>query len=348
MYDLFFVSDGDINESVWNNFKHRFPNAQKIENCSKFETVANKSLTKHFWVVWDNINLNDNFLLDYKIPKWDEKYIHVFRNGLYYDGVCLFPKNSKVLQREWDYRFFTNKKEIDVQASSPCRYDVAFISYKETFAEQNYNKLLKKAPNAVWVKDVKGIHQAHITAAKECKTEMFYIVDADAEVMDDFNFDMQIPYYDFNARKTVYVWRSKNPVNDLEYGYGGVKLFPRQMTIDMDISKPDMTTSISNSFKAMDTVANSTVINTDPFTAWKSAFRECVKLASKVIDRQDNTETEERLNVWCTKGKDAEYGEYVIRGAIEGRKFGVENSNKLDQLMLINDFNWLKERFNAR
>lgn len=347
MYDLFFVSDGEINENVWNNFKHRFPNAQKVEHCKKFETVANKSLTKHFWVVWDNIKLKDDFILDYKIPKWDEKYIHVFKNGLFYDGVCLFPKNSKVLQREWDYRFFTNKKEIDVQASIPQQFDVAFISYKESFAETNYNKLLTKAPNAIWIKDVTGIHQAHIEAAKKCTTEMFYIVDADAEVVEDFSFDMQIPYYDFNARKTVYVWRSKNPVNNLEYGYGGVKLFPRQMTIDMDTSKPDMTTSISNNFKAMDTVANSTVINTDPFTAWKSAFRECVKLSSKVIDRQDNTETEERLNVWCTKGKDAEYGEYAIRGAIEGRKFGVENSNKLDQLMLINDFNWLKERFNA-
>ena len=30
------------------------------------------------------------------------------------------------------------------------------------------------------------------------------------------------------------VWRSKNPVNELVYGYGGVKLLPTKLTLDMD------------------------------------------------------------------------------------------------------------------
>ena len=346
MYDVFFISSGTIDTDAWTNFKQRFPNAQKVEHCDSFQTVAAKSLTKHFWAVWDNLQLRQDFELDYKIPEWDDKYIHVFKNGNYHDGVCLFPKNAKVLQREWDYRFFTNKKEMDIVASQPQPYDVAFISYKEKFAEQNYKKLLERVPYARWTRDVEGIHQAHIEAAKSATTDMFYIVDADADVLDDFKFDMQIPYYDFNARKSVYVWRCRNPVNDLEYGYGGVKLFPRQMTIDMDTTKPDMTTSISDSFRPMDTVANSTVINTDPFTAWKSAFRECVKLSSRTIDRQDDTETAERLDVWCTVGADKPYGEYAIRGAKEGRQYGKQNSNNTEALYKINDFNWLKERFN--
>ena len=55
----------------------------------------------------------------------------------------------------------------------------------------------------------------------------------------------------------------KNPINGLEYGYGGVKLFPRQMTIDMDTSKTDMTTSISSKFIAVEETANITAFNTD-------------------------------------------------------------------------------------
>ena len=346
MYDVFFISSGSINDDAWSKFKQRFPNAQKVEHCDSFQKVAAKSLTKHFWAVWDNLHLDSEFELDYKIPEWDDKYIHVFKNGNYYDGVCIFPKHAKVLQREWDYRFFTNKKEMDVVASHPQPYDIAFISYKEEFAEQNYKKLLERVPYARWTRGVKGIHQAHIEAAKSATTEMFYIVDADADVVEDFEFNMQIPYYDFNARKSVYVWRSRNPVNELEYGYGGVKLFPRQMTIDMNTSKPDMTTSISESFRPMDTVANSTVINTDPFTAWKSAFRECVKLSSRTIDRQDDAETSQRLDTWCTVGADKPYGEYAIRGAKEGREYGKQNSNNTEALYKINDFNWLRERFN--
>lgn len=348
MYDIFFVSNNNIDSNAWTKFKSRFPSAQKIENAKTFIDVAKKSFTKHFWVVWDNLEIQDNFTFDYKIPEWDSKYVHVFKNGDYFDGVCIFPKSAKILQREWDYRFFTNKKEIDTVATQPKPYDVAFISYHEKFATENYNKLIKKVPNAQWTRDVKGIHFAHIEAAKKATTEMFYIVDADADVLDDFKFDMQIPYYDFNARKSVYVWRSKNPINDLEYGYGGVKLFPRKLTIDMDTTKPDMTTSISDSFRPMDTVANSTIINTDPFTTWKSAFRECVKLSSRIIDRQDDTETTNRLDTWCNVGADKLYGEYSIRGAQEGREYGKQNSNDIEALYKINDFEWLKERFNER
>ena len=48
---------------------------------------------------------------------------------------------------------------------------------------------------------------------------------------------------------------SRNPINDLVYGYGGIKLFPTQMTRDMDTTTPDMTTSISDRFKKMDKIS---------------------------------------------------------------------------------------------
>ena len=49
----------------------------------------------------------------------------------------------------------------------------------------------------------------------------------------------------------------------------------------------------------MEQISNTSRFNSTPFNTWKSAFRECVKLSSKVIDRQDNKETEARLDVWC-------------------------------------------------
>ena len=70
---------------------------------------------------------------------------------------------------------------------------------------------------------------------------------------------------------------------DLVYGYGGVKLFPRKLTIDMDTTNADMTTSISQYFIAMPEVANITAFNTDAFSTWRSAFRECAKLSSKAM-----------------------------------------------------------------
>jgi len=221
-------------------------------------------------------------------------------------------------------------------------YDIVFISYQESNADENYSRLKARFPTAKRVHDVKGIHQAHITAAKKCFTKMVWIVDGDAEILEDFNFDYQVNEYNL---KTVHVWRSINPVNGLKYGYGGVKLLPRRLTINMDISKPDMTTSITDKFKAVEQISNITAFNTDPFNTWKSAFRECVKLSSRTIDRQNNSETEQRLNTWCTVGTDREFGEFSISGACAGREYGLENRENQSAIALINDFDWLYEQF---
>jgi len=218
-------------------------------------------------------------------------------------------------------------------------YDIVFISYNEPNADSNYSALKTRFPMAKRVDGVKGIHQAHIKAAKKCFTKMFWVVDADAQVVKNFNFNYVVPDHQLDH---VHVWRSINPINDLEYGYGGVKLLPRSLTANMDTSNPDMTTSISNNFKPMDDIANVTAFNTDEFNTWKSAFRECAKLASKTIDRQNEEETNKRLEIWCTVGHGKRFGNVAISGARAGREFGNSAGN---DIKLINDFDWLYEQF---
>lgn len=224
-------------------------------------------------------------------------------------------------------------------------YDIVFISYQELNADANYEILKTRFPTVKRVHGVKGIHQAHIAAAKLCFTKMFWIVDGDAQIVDDFDFSYQCSKWDLN---TVHVWRSQNPINDLVYGYGGVKLFPTRLTKNMDTSKPDMTTSITDKFKAMSDISNVTAFNTDPYNTWRSAFRECCKLSSRIIDRQKDNETNKRLKIWCTVGEDRLYGKYAINGAQAGAAYGARNQNNLEALKMINDFDWLKEQFDAR
>ena len=221
-------------------------------------------------------------------------------------------------------------------------YDIVFISYNEPNADKNWNNLKQRFPSAKRVDGIKGIYQAHQTAAKKCFTKMFWAVDADAELLEDFSFDYEVDNYNL---ETVHVWRSINPVNDLIYGYGGVKLLPRKLTLNMDTLKPDMTTSISSKFKTVKEISNITSFNTDSFNAWKSGFRECAKLASKTIDRQKDVETQKRLDIWCNKGTNKPFGIDAIRGAKAGRDFGEENKDNLKELSKINDFDWLKQKF---
>ena len=220
-------------------------------------------------------------------------------------------------------------------------YDVFFIDVKEPNAEKNYEFCKQKAPNVHRISGVKGIHQAHQVAAKLCLTEMMYVVDADAVLVPEFNFDYKVDQYDLDV---VHVWHSRNPINDLEYGYGGVKLFPTLLTRKMDLTTVDMSTSISDKFKVMPTVSNVAEFNINNYSAWRSGFRECAKLSAKVIDRQVDTETENRVDIWCTVGADRPFGEYAIAGAKAGREFGALNKNT-DKMNLINDYSWLANRF---
>ena len=223
-------------------------------------------------------------------------------------------------------------------------YDIVFISYKEPNAEENFSNLYERFNTVTMfgdrvkrVKDVKGIHNAHVAAANKVSTSYFYIVDGDAVIVDDFNFDYTTDDEDF-----VHVYRSINPINDLVYGYGGVKLFPTNLTKNMDTTTTDMTTSISKNFKIINEVANITAFNTDPFNTWKSAFRECAKLSSKTIRRQKNEETESRLKTWTTVGHDRPFGDYAMAGATAGMEFGLSRGSDLG---LINDFEWLRKKF---
>jgi hypothetical protein len=213
-------------------------------------------------------------------------------------------------------------------------YDIIFISYKEPYADENFFRLKDRFPLAKRVNGIKGIHNAHIAAAKKSFTKMFWVVDADAVILNDFNFDYEVPDWDLDA---VHVWRSLNPVNNLSYGYGGVKLLPKKLTAELNTNTIDMTTNISSKFNLIDVISNITAFNTDAYSTWRSAFRECCKLVVT-----NNPESLERLRVWCILNDNAEYGFYAYLGALSGKQYGEKNASNPEALSKINDFTWLE------
>ena len=303
------------------------------------------SKTEMFWFVPNDIVVDKDFKFDiyFNIDnEYDRKMNHVFLNGKYYDGIVLFSKHRPVSKKEFENRFFIERKEWNIVASTPKSFDIVFISYNESNADRNYEKLKSRFVNVKRIHGVKGIHQAHIEAAKIVSTNMFWVIDADAVITDNFIFDYQVPFWD---QDSVHVWRSINPINDLEYGYGGVKLLPTKNVLKAKESFIDMTTSLGKKFKLVDSISNVTKFNTSPFNTWKSAFRECVKLSSKTIIGQVDDETRKRLEIWTSIGKDKEFGDYAIKGALAGKYFGERFKDNHKELLKINDFDWLENEF---
>jgi hypothetical protein len=213
------------------------------------------------------------------------------------------------------------------------QFDVIFISYHEPNAEENWQRVLEKSPRARRVDGVTGILEAHKAAADMATTDMFYVVDGDAYLVNSWVFDFQPSIYD---RDAVFVWHSQNPINGLTYGYGGVKLFPTKLIKNTTSWGTDLTTGISNKFKVIDQVSNITKFNTGEFDTWRSAFRECAKLSSGSIARQDESESLRRLSIWRSISS-GDYGQYSCAGADAGYKYGIENNLNIEKLKLINN-----------
>jgi len=308
-----------------------------VSDYDDYVTQLTTVTSEFVWIIPSDVETD--FTFDYQIPCWEKDNIHIFKNGLYNDGVMLQHKDRYISRREYEFCWHTKKKEISHLVSIPKPYDIVFISYNEPNADKHYEQLLKRYPRAKRVDGVKGIHQAHIEAAKLCTTTMFWVIDGDAELLDEFELNYQVPKW---QKDNVFVWRSRNPINNLEYGYGGVKLFPVKETLAMDVTKTDMTTSISTKFNAMPEVSNITNFATTEFNTWRSAFRECCKLSSKTIRGQVDNETDARLKTWTTVGHDRPFGKYALAGAAAGMEFGLSSGA---DLRLINDFEWLYEQF---
>lgn len=314
MYDIFLISD---NCDLLAELRKTFPFAKLANNIAD---AKSQSLTKMFWIIHDITDLS--VITNITVPDWDCQYTHTFK-------TCqLIPKYIN-----------TSKTKYYSESYVP-QYDIFFISYNEITADNNFNMLSRRFPRASRIHGITGIHQAHQEAAKRSESDYFWVVDADAVIVESFNFTN--PDIINNA---VYIWHSRNPINDLEYGYGGVKFLPKHLVLAMDCSSIDMTTSISNKICVVPEVSNVTSFNTDAFSTWKSAFRECVKLSSKTIKGQYDTETANRLDIWCSANNDRPYSKYAVLGAIAGKQYGKQNADDLSALSKINDFDWLHNYF---
>lgn len=276
--------------------------------------------------------------IDYQIPYFDRDYLHVWYLDQLINGEKIWAAKMAACSKP------EGVKDMGlVIPLIPERLDVFFISYDEINADENYARVLEKAPWAKRIHGVEGIFEAHLMAAEQSNTDMFYVVDGDAYLTDSFDFDFQPNIFD---RDCTYVWTSINPINNLEYGYGAVKLISSKILIkNKSLKKLDMTTSIGKKLKVLPEISNYSMFNTDNFSVWKSAFREAVKLKKNIVNGIDVKDSTYRLNIWCSIGAKEEYGYFSVHGALDGLIYFNQHQGKDDALMKINDRRWLKEYF---
>jgi len=332
---------------------------ESIERFAEFKVVYGDTHTEAFrkanevaetenYYVVDARFVPSIFPFNFRPHDFDARYVHVWtcldenferRHG----GIALLNR-STFTDQDYEYSFGPDVKFMDYAASyyEPEMDSIIFLSYDEPNAEQNWQKLRQRFPTAKRVHGVEGILNAHKKAAELSTTASFFVVDGDSEILDTFSFTNKLSAHD--RLRYVHIWKCLNPVNGLEYGYGGVKMFHKNMFENFDETIVDMSTLLGEGVKLMDEVATVTHFNSDEFHAFRGAFRECTKLASGVIKNQDNTESIERLNVWTTVAE-GPYAEFVLGGANLGKEYGTKYADDVNELQTINKFAKLYQIF---
>ncbi len=213
---------------------------------------------------------------------------------------------------------------------SLSEFDIVFISYDEDNCEENWADLQNKAPWAKRVHGVEGSNSAHKAAAMLSETDMFISVDAD-NIVDPTFFNMELNLDDTKLKDKTISWSAQNYINGLEYGNGGLKLWPTQFVLDMKTHEHSDSTDKksqiefcwNNNYVQMTNQFSTTFPNGSPRQAFRAGFREGVKMSLDSGNKVDPAEFKKkiwwgnykRLITWCSVGADVENGAWAMYGA---------------------------------
>ena len=215
---------------------------------------------------------------------------------------------------------------------------VYFLYNDEANSEANWFQCQKQSDSSVAFKAVGTIFESHKAIAEHCQQDRFYVVDGDNYVLDNFRFDKVI---DLKPR-SVAVFRSKNPVNGLVYGHGGIKLFSKDCFGVERLDRADMTTTLADAYIKVNILASEHRFNYSPYSTWRTAFREAAKLSSGIIKNNNDDESLARLQMWLNAGNESQYGYFSTQGARMGERYARRDGV---DLTVINNFAWLEQQF---
>lgn len=232
---------------------------------------------------------------------------------------------------------------------------VVFLSFDEPNADENFEILRANHPKPSLVHrvhGVKGFDAAHKACAVKAGSERFFTVDADCVVDPKiWNQDIELTA---ELQKATFSWSSRNIVNGLVYGNGGIKLWYADYVMNMRTheaaDKEDNDNNVDfcwdfDNYKQMNNTYGTVMNNSTPFQAYRAGFREGVKMG---LDQGHKVPVEDfnhklypanyaRWLTWMTVGRDVDNGAWAIYGARLGAY--MLYIEQFDQ-SLISDYDW--------
>lgn len=197
-FDIFFC--GSTNTKAYKVLIEKYP---EVKTVSSYKEASKQSTTHMFWFIPDDVEVRNSFNLKKYIPdEWSMEYTHVFGNDKIFDfdGIALFPKEYDASERELEFRFYVNKKEIKIPASKRSLYDIFDVDTYEDY----------------------------LTALKNSTTELFWIKFPHANPAPDFKFDLTFKITNEYDRTNNHVFKH---VVDKKETYDGIWLMSKHLPV---------------------------------------------------------------------------------------------------------------------
>jgi hypothetical protein len=259
--------------------------------------------------------------------------------------MSLVPREARahVKTQLYDYPYVSDKKET-FYTDQPL--NIVYISNGEPDAERWFNHLVTVVDAQIphghqkvhRVKNVNGRVAAYHAAAQASESAWFFAVFAKLEVVGSFDFTWQPDYW---QEAKHYIFHSRNCLNGLEYGHMGVIAYNKRLVLETIESGLDFT--LSQKHTVVPELSAIAYFNQDPWTTWRTAFREVLKL-KLFMDHSPTLETEHRLDTWLLTAN-GDHSEWCLRGARDAVDYYTEVAGEYDRLMLSFDWPWLADRF---
>lgn len=288
-------------------FVHRLWPPINNHSCdTQVEAVKNHVFTWPYEVFTDDPNFDELPV----ISLWRRPYkniVSMSKGG----STVLVPREAQteIKTQLYDYPFIV-KQPTHTDFLLP----IVFVSNGEECADENYEILksrLRKWHRLMRIDGVKGRVQSQHHVANAVNRPWYYFVPAKLRVAEDFEFSWQP---DRLQAPKHYVFHAHNPVTGLTYGHMAMVCYNKKLVLETQGTGLDFT--LEQPHAIVPIVSGTATYNCDPKTAWRTAFRETVKLKHYQCVNPD-IETDYRLERWL-EGADGVNGIYSQLGAQAG------------------------------
>jgi hypothetical protein len=218
--------------------------------------------------------------------------------------------------------------------------DIVFISNGEPNAGSNYLQMSvylaneSRYTNRVHVVEgVNGRVAAYHAAARASTTPWFFAVFAKLEVTQRFDWTWQP---DRMQQPKHYIFHAGNPVNGLVYGHQAMIAYNKKLALENTGVGLDFT--LDQAHEVVPILSGTAMYAESPWMAWRTAFREALKLRASLPD----VENEYRLKVWLKEDSGTiANGHWSHKGAQDAVEFYEEVKGDPTELRKSYEWAWL-------